>query len=193
MSKNILVFNAHPNTDSFCKALAIQYYEAARTNGAHIKLLHLHQLNFDLNLTSDKKYGAHMEPDLIKIQQEIKQAEHLVFVYPNWWSTFPALLKGFIDRVFIKGYAYEYPENQKFQKPLLTGKTARLIVTMDTPAWYYKWILHQPGHHAMKKSTLEFCGIKPVKITNLTPIKNTSLQQRQKYLAQVAKLGQKMS
>jgi putative NADPH-quinone reductase len=189
MNKKVLIINGNPNPGSFSEALASTYYKAAKSAGATVVLHHLYKLDFNPNLILKNKYGQNLEPDLIQIQQEIKKAEHLVFVYPNWWGTFPALLKGFIDRVFIKGFAYEYPDNQTFQTPLLTGKTARLIVTMDTPAWYYRLIYKQPGHNAMKKGTLEFCGIKPVKITTFSPIKNTSQKQREKYLNKTAELG----
>jgi len=190
--KKILIINGNPNPGSFSEALAKRYFEASKSAGAEVKLYHLHRLEFDPNLTAKNKYGENPEPDLAQIRKDIQWAKHLVFVYPNWWGTYPALFKAFIDRVFIKGFAYEYPDNQRFQTPLLTGKTARLIVTMDTPIWYYRWIYKQPGHNAMKKGTLEFCGIKPVKITNLSPIRNTSLEQRKKYLQRVAGLGKEM-
>ena len=132
-----------------------------------------------------------MEPILVQIQQEIVAANHLVFVYPNWWSTYPALLKGFIDRVFIKGYAYDFKDNNPIRMPLLKGKTARIIVTMDSPVWYYKWIIGAPGHKAIKKATLEYCGIKPVRFTNFSPIKNTDTKRRENYLKKAYLLGQK--
>ena len=58
------------------------------------------------------------------MQQDILWADHLVFVYPNWWSTVPALLKGLIDRMFVPGFAFKYRENSPFWDKLLKGKTA---------------------------------------------------------------------
>ncbi len=192
MTKNILIICGNPNPDSFSWALARQYEKAALKAGADVKAYNLIDIDFEYNLTPQNKYGKNIEASLLTIQEDIKKADHLVFVYPNWWGTYPALFKAFIDRVFIKGFSYEYPDNQRFQTPLLTGKTARLIVTMDTPKWYYRWIYKQPGHYAMKKGTLEFCGIKPVKITSFSPIKNTTAAQRQKYLQKAQELGTKM-
>ncbi len=193
MSKNILIFCGHPDKDSFALSLAQKYYEGAKSKTDKIKLYNLAELDFDLNLTRDKKYGQPVEPILQQIQAEILQADHLVFVYPNWWAIFPAILKGFIDRIFTKGYAYDFIGNNPIRKPLLTGKTARIIVTMDSPIWYYKWFLGAPGHKAMKKAILGYCGIKPVKFTNLSPMKNTSDERRNSYLEKVYKLGQNLS
>ncbi len=191
MALDILIFCAHPDQNSFALALATQYYKGVKSSGGNVKLYNLSTLDFDPNLTRDKKYGGYMEPVLKQIQQEILEARHLVFVYPNWWSTFPAILKGFIDRIFIKGYAYDFKDNNPIRFPLLKGKTARIIVTMDSPVWYYKWIIGAPGHKAIKKATLEYCGIKPVRFTNFSPIKNTDTKRREHYLKKAYLLGQK--
>ena len=191
MSNNILIFCAHPDKESFALALANQYYEGVKSTGGSAKLYNLSDLEFDPNLTRDKKYGGYMEPVLKQIQQEILTAQHLVFVYPNWWSTYPAILKAFIDRVFIKGYAYDFKDNNPIRMPLLKGKSARVIVTMDSPVWYYRWIIGAPGHKAIKKATLEYCGIKPVRFTNFSPIKNTDTKRRENYLKKAYLLGQK--
>ena len=92
---------------------------------------------FDLDFNSILKHGyrqwTELEPDLLMIQQDIVDADHLVFEYPTWWGTCPALLKGLIDRVFLPGFAFKYRDNSLFWDKLLKGNTARLIVTMDTP------------------------------------------------------------
>ena len=125
-------------------------------------------------------------------QNEIKKAEHLVFVYPNWWGTYPALLKGFIDRVFLPKFAFKIQEKSPLPEKLLKGKSARLIVTMDTPLWYYNLIYKKSGHNSMKKSILNFCGIKPVKITAFEPIKSSTEEKRKLWLNKVEKLGELM-
>jgi len=78
-----------------------------------------------------------------------------------------AVLKGFIDKVFLPGFAFQYRNGSVWWDKLLKGRSARLIVTMDTPPWYFRWIYGRPGHNAMKKAILEFCGIKPVKICSI--------------------------
>lgn len=189
MSKKILIINGHPDRESFCHSLAQSYHRGAEASGAQSKLIHLIDLDFNMNLAHGYRRRTELEPDLQAMKDAIGEANHLVFVYPTWWGTSPALLKGFIDRVFLPGFAFKYRENSPFWDKLLKGKSARLIVTMDTPHWYYRWIYRQPGHNAMKKGILEFCGISPIKITSFSPIKSSSDKQRQKWLAKVEHLG----
>ncbi len=187
--KKILIINGHPDKESFCFALAESYKKGAGLSGADCKLVHLIDLDFNPILTFGYRRISELEPDSVKIQQEILAANHLVLVYPNWWATFPALLKGFIDRVLMPDFAFKYHENSPFLDKMLAGKTARLIVTMDTPKWYYYLMNRNAGHNAMKIGVLEFCGIKPVKITSFTPVKSSNEVKRKKWLAEVEKLG----
>src|SRR5690625_6907499 len=78
------------------------------------------------------------EPDIDYARQCIEEADHLVFVYPTWWATMPAILKGFLDRVLLPGFAFEEKERNTDWTQLLRGKTAQLITTMDTPLWVYR-------------------------------------------------------
>jgi putative NADPH-quinone reductase len=189
--KKVLVINGHPDKESFCYALAERYKKGADAAGAECKLVHLIDLKFNPILTFGYRKISELEPDLLNMQQEISAADHLVFVYPNWWSTLPALLKGFIDRVFVPTFAFKYRPNSPFWDKLLKGKTARLIVTMDTPQWYYWLINKNAGHNAMKVGILEFSGIKPVKISSFAIIKSSDATKRNKWLDDVEALGKK--
>jgi NAD(P)H dehydrogenase (quinone) len=190
--KNILIINANPVKNSLSESMAKHYLQAAESAGAQCKLIHLNDLDFDPILHNGYRKSPEMEKDLIQIQQDIKWANHLVLVYPTWWNTYPALLHGFIDRVFTPGFAFKYRENSKFWDKYLTGKSARLIVTMDSPTWYYKLLVGKPGHRAMKKGILEFCGIKPVKITNFGEVKSSTPEQREKWMNKVKELGEQL-
>ena len=187
--KKILIINGHPDTGSFGAALAKSYQNGAQSTGAECKLVNLCELKFDPILHIGYKAQTELEPDLIQVQQDISAADHLVFVYPNWWGTYPALLKGFFDRVLIPGFAFKYHTNNPFWDKLLTGKTARLLVTMDTPPWYYNLGFGKPGHNSMKNCILGFCGVKPVKISVFSPIRSSTDKMREKWLAEVEKLG----
>ena len=191
--KNILIINGHPDKDSFCGELAKGYYNGAEKSGAEIKLINLIELEFSPILKYGYNKRTELEPVLVDIQKEIKKADHLVFVYPNWWGTYPALLKGFIDRVFLPDFAFRYQEKSPFPEKLLIGKSARLIVTMDTLSWYYSLIYCKPGHNSMKKSILNFCGIKPVRITAFGPIKGSNDTKRKKWLEKVENFGEIMN
>ena len=189
--KKILIINGHPDKESFCFALAESYKKGVELSGANCKLIHLADLNFGLNLSKGYRQITELEPGLLKMQQDILEATHLVFVYPTWWGTYPALLKGFIDRIFLPGYAFKYHKHDPFWDKLLVGKTARLIVTMDTPKWYNFLVYKNAGHNSMRKAVLEFCGIKPVKITAFTPIKTSDDKKRKQWLNEVEILGNK--
>lgn len=89
----------------------------------------------------------------------------------------------------MPGFAFHYQEKRPFWDKLLKGKTARLIVTMDTPSWYYLLINRSAGYNAMKIGVLKFCGINPVKITTFSPIKTSDETKRKKWLAEVEQLG----
>jgi putative NADPH-quinone reductase len=188
--KKILVINGHPDKASFCFALAEHYKKGADTGGAECHLIHLIDLQFNPILVNGYRVVSELEPDLLNMQIEILRADHLVFVYPSWWGTYPALLKGFIDRVFLPNFAFKYRKNSPFWDKLLAGKTARLIVTMDTPKWYNFLVYHRPGLNSMKRAILEFCGAKPVKTTTFSPLKSSTDVIRKRWLDEVHDLGQ---
>lgn len=189
MKNNILVILGHPDTNSFCASLAKAYIDGAKSNGSEIRELKLGELKFDPILWKGHKKIQELEPDLVKAQELIQWSSHMVFVYPNWWGSMPALMKGFFDRVLLPGFAFKYRENPQFWHKLLSGRTAHLMVTMDTPPWFYRWIYHRPGHNEMKRTILGFCGIKVVKISEFAQIKGSSHQQREKWVAFAKQLG----
>ncbi len=190
--KKILVINGHPDDKSLCFELARQYKAGAESSGAECELVNLRDLEFNPILESGYRMRTELEPDLLKVQQQILDCDHLVLVYPNWWSTYPALLKGFIDRVFLPDFAFRYRENSVLWDKLLKGKSARLIVTMDTPGWYYWLINKSPGHNSMKKGILGFCGFGPVKITSFHSLRFSTETSRNKWISKVEKLGQEL-
>lgn len=187
--KNILIINGHPDKDSFCSEIAKQYEKFASHNGAIVNIINLIDLDFDLILKFGYKKNFELEPDLIKSQELIKNANHLVFTYPNWWGTYPSLLKAFIEKVFLPDFAFSYQKNSPLPIKLLLGKSARIFVTMDTPKWYYKFIYSQPGHNSMKKSILNFCGINPVKFTTFSVVRKSDEKTRKQWLEKVEKLA----
>lgn len=192
-ARRILVILGHPNSNSLCHHLAEVYTESAREAGFEVQTLRLNELNFDpiLHYNYKEKEKQSLEPDLLKSQKLITDSEHLVFFFPSWWASMPALLKGWIDRVFLPGFAFQYQKDSPFPLQLLKGKSARIIITMDAPTWYYHWFNGAPGLKLLKKGTLEFCGIKPVKYTLLGLIRSASKEKIQSYFKQVEDLGKK--
>lgn len=189
MAKKVLVFLGHPDITSFCAALADAYLKGAKSAEVELKVIKLGELDFDPNLAQGYHQIQQLEPDLVHAQEAIQWAEHIVFIYPNWWGSIPALMKGFFDRAFLPGFAFKYRKNSIFWDKLLSGRTAHLIVTMDTPPWYYRWIYGSPGHHLMKRTILGFCGIKVVKTTEFSIVKDSTLQQRECWVEGVKRVA----
>ena len=190
MSKRILVILGHPVTDSFCGAIASSYVAGARAAKNEVQLISLGDLSFDPVLHNGYASIQDLEPDLVAGKAAIAWAQHIVFVYPLWWGSMPALLKGFIDRLFLPGFAFKYREGSQLWDRLLSGRSAHLLVTMDTPPWYFRWIYRMPGHNQMKRTILEFVGIKPVAVSSFGPIKGSDQKKREKWLAQAKAYGQ---
>ncbi len=190
--KKVLLILGHPNKESLGGSLANSYKNGAIKAGAEVKELCLADLEFDPILHHGYKEIQTLEPDLVHAQELIKWADHLVFVYPIWWATMPALVKGFLDRTLLPGFAFKYRENSPFWDQYLTGKSARLIVTMDSPTWYNYWIYGNAGVKAMKKATLEFCGIKPVKVTAIGQVRFLKSEQIKSWLGKIEKLGEEL-
>jgi NAD(P)H dehydrogenase (quinone) len=193
--KKVLVILGHPRLESYCNALAQAYERGAVAAGAEVKRLALARLEFDPILRTESQarftgeQGRGLEPDLLRAQEDIAWADHLVFVYPSWWGSFPALLKGFIDRAFTAGFGFNYTKGKTLPEQLLKGKTARLIVTMDTPAWWNRFIYRAAGHNAMTRATLHFCGVKPVRITNIGKMRLLDENARKNWLEKIQRLA----
>ncbi|GIV33847.1 MAG: hypothetical protein KatS3mg031_1382 [Chitinophagales bacterium] len=140
--KKILIINDHPDKESYGFALAGAYKKGAMLSGAHLKEIIIRELHFNPNLQFGYRKRTALEPDLIEAQEKIKWAEHLVFIYPVWWGSVPAIMKGFVDRVFLPGFAFKRRENSMYWDKLLKNKSARIISTLDQPAWYY-WLVYR--------------------------------------------------
>lgn len=189
--KKILVINGHPDKESFCAALAEAYKKGAQGSGAEVKEIIVADLRFNPNLQFGYRKRTELEPALLEAREMIKWANHLVWVYPVWWASFPAVLKGFIDRVFLPGFAFKKREGSLLWDKYLKGKSARIISTLDQPVWYYWLINRRPSYWAMKKNILNFCGITPVKATTIGPIRLSKASFRQGWLEKIERLGEK--
>lgn len=187
--KKILLINGHPDAESFNAALFDAYKKGAAKSGADIKEIVVRELVFNPNLQFGYRMRTELEPDLLESIEKIKWAEHIVIFYPVWWGSVPALLKGFIDRTFLPGIAFQKRENSVWWDKLYKGKTGHIISTLDQPAWYYWLVYRQPSNNAMKKLTFEFCGIKPVRTTTIGPLRLSKEIYRTNWLEKLEKLG----
>ncbi|PWJ60275.1 putative NADPH-quinone reductase [Dyadobacter jejuensis] len=190
--KKVLIINGHPDDQSYGAALVEAYRAGGAESGAHVRVLALYELEFKVSLAHGYRKRTELEPDLLEAQRLIQWADHLVWVFPIWWGNMPALLKGFIDRVFLPGFAFAYRDNSVWWDKLLAGRSAHIINTLDQPYWYYWLVNGRPSYHAMKKMTLEFCGIKPVRVTSIGPIRKSSVGFREQWLQKINKMGRQL-
>lgn len=190
--KKILLINGHPDKESFCFALAEAYKKGVSSTGAELKEIIITDLQFNPNLQFGYRKRTELEPDLLDAWEKIQWADHLVWVYPVWWASLPAIMKGFIDRLFLPRMAFQKREGSLLADGLLKGKTARIISTLDQPAWFYWLVNKRPSYWAMSRNTLYFCGVRKIKATTIGPIRLSKPEWREKWIKKVEKLGQKM-
>lgn len=187
--ERILVLDGHPDDDSLCRSLGAAYERGAIEGGAQVRRTVVAHLEFDPILHHGFRKRTELEKDLVQAQQDILWAEHVVVVLPIWWSDMPALLKGFVDRVFLPGFAFKYREKGLLWDKFLKGRSARIVYTQDAPDWYYRFLVGRPVVRILKKGVLEFCGVGPVGVTAFGPVKSSTPQTRGKWIGQLEAMG----
>jgi NAD(P)H dehydrogenase (quinone) len=155
-----LVVLAHPLSDSLCAHLAQQAIAAFRARGADVDMLDLYADDFQPSLTPEER-RLHYEtpalsPDIASLQQRLAAADVLVLVFPTWWFSLPAILKGWIDRVWSPKFAFEHGTPIK---PLLTGlKSCLVVTTLGSPWWIDRIIMRQPVKRVLKMGVVFACA-----------------------------------
>lgn len=187
--KHLVVF-AHPYEKSFNKGIIDVVVGTVKKNGGEVQVRDLYELGFDpvlkgtdlVNLQS----GNYAE-DIKKEQEYIRWADIITFVYPVWWAGLPAMLKGYVDRVFANGFAFANGENGPIG--LLTEKKALLICTTGFPSDLYESIgMHKSMKQTTDQAIFEFCGMEVVRHVFLGAIPYSTQEDRSQYLEKVAEI-----
>ena len=158
-----LIIYSHLNPDSFTKAIVDKVEKVSKEKGDEVKIIDLYGEQFNPILEfPDIEYmfmGKEVPGDVKKYQELVTWADHLTVTYPLWWAQMPAMLKGFIDRVFANGYAFNYGE--KGSGGLLTEKTAQLYICTGNPGEYYEESgMYDAQRRVNDEGIFGFCGIK---------------------------------
>jgi putative NADPH-quinone reductase len=192
MGKRILIVIGHPdsNPGRFCRALAASYSDGAISAGHFVEHIDISQLDFPL-LRSANDFRLGDTPDALRHAAEaVGNAQHLVFVFPLWLGTMPALLKGFLEQILRPGMAFAYSGGQiGVSETLLDGRSARLVVTMGSPSPFRRFLDYAHGLSGMHSHILRFAGIGPVRHTMLGLVGEVDQQQRAKWLRKMRRLG----
>lgn len=192
-TKRIFVLNGHPARTSLSKHFAEIYEQSAQAAGHEVRLTHLSELDFDPDF-GVAGHAPHkpLEQCLEAFQADIDWSEHFVVVTPMWWGGLPAKLKGVIDRTFLPGWAYD-PRNMKMgmPEPLLTGRTARAIVTSDTPTFFFGLLYRKALLRQIKGQIFNFVGMKPAGTTHFAPASTADPKKVEQWAKKVTELGRK--
>lgn len=194
MPRRILIVVGHPDPspDRLCRALASAYAEGAERAGHAVRRIDLALLDFPMLRTMQEFEHGTLPDNLKEAAESVVWAEHFVFVFPLWLGTMPAMLKAFLEQVMRPGVAFAYSDKGGgFPKTLLSGRSARLVVTMGMPAVVYRlWFLGH-GIAGMRRSILGFAGIKPVRETLFGMVANAGDAKRASWLKQMQRLGER--
>jgi putative NADPH-quinone reductase len=189
--KNIVVIQGHPDSARrYGHALAEAYVNGARSAGHAVRVVDVASIDFPLLRNPDRWKSAAPPDSLQPAQDAIAWADHLVLFFPLWLGTMPALLKGFLEQVLRPGFALIY-EGHRFPQKGLTGKSARVVVTMGMPAFWYRWFFRAQGVRGLERSILGFCGVKPVRESFVGLVESKDDAGRRKWLVEMARLGRK--
>ncbi len=192
MTRRVAIIQGHPDTTAghFCHALAEAYLKGACSGGLEARLIDVATMDFTLlRSKADFESGVPYE-SILQAQDAIRWADHLVIVFPLWLGTMPALLKAFFEQTFRPNFAFDYGEAGQVTRKRLTGKSARLIVTMGMPAFIYRWFYCAHGVKVLERNILAFCGISPIRTCLIGSIENMTEARRLKWLQVVRQYGE---
>jgi len=187
----IAVIVGHARKDTYCEALGEAYRRGAEAEGHHVSLFVTSRMKFDPILHEGFTQIQPLEPDLQAAYVALKEADHLVLIFPLWLGTLPAIFKGFLERV-LQPDLVEPSKEGKYIK-FFKGKSARVIMTMGMPGFIYRWYFGAFALRMLKRNILGFIGIAPVRATIHGMMRTASPEKLQSWLADAESLGRKAS
>jgi NAD(P)H dehydrogenase (quinone) len=191
--KKILIFIGHPDaTATLSSEFGLLYETAAKKAGHEVKKIHLAELRFDPILHKGYKEIQALEQDLKNVQEAIKWCDHFVVIYPNWWCTMPALLKGFFDRAWLPGFAFNMRKNKAGKQTMgwykrLKGKSSRVFVLSGTHPFLI-WLAFGDYTNEIKNGILWFAGFR-TRVTRFGPTDQAPEWLKNNWRRKVIRLG----
>ena len=189
MSRRILLIQGHPDASEphLCHALASSYIAGAEDSGHAIRQINVAELDFPL-LRSQKDFETGSVPASLKsAQDDITWAGHIVLFFPLWAGDMPALLKGFLEQIYRPSFTGASASH--FAKKLLSGRSARVVVTMGMPALVYRWYFRAHSLKSLERNILGMVGIAPVHETLIGMASDMKAVDAAKWLDKLKRLG----
>jgi putative NADPH-quinone reductase len=189
MGTRIALVQGHPDPRGahFCHALADAYAAAAAAAGHELRRIEVARLEFPLLRSAADWREAPPCAAIRGAQEAIAWAGHLVVVFPLWLGDMPALLKAFFEQALRPGFAIGEAGPGRMWKKLLKGRSARLVVTMGMPAFFYRLYYRSHSVKSLRRNILEFCGVAPVRTSLIGMVESKSARER--WLEELARLG----
>jgi putative NADPH-quinone reductase len=153
-----------------------------------VREIDLATLEFPL-LRARAEWEQGAAPPAIRAAQEtVAWCEHLVIVFPLWLGDMPALLKGFLEQLLRPGFAFAYAK-KGLPRKLLAGRSARVVVTMGMPAFFYEWVYRAHSVKSLERNVLGFTGFGPVRRTLVGMVEGGKADGNARWLERMRKLG----
>ena len=187
----VAIIQGHPDPAAthFGHALAQAYAGTALAAGHEVKQIQVAALEFPLLRTEQEWRSAAPPASLAEAQRVIAWAGHLLIVFPLWMGDMPAVLKAFFEQVLRPGFALGESKPGRLPAKLLKGRSARVMVTMGMPAFFYRLYYRSHSVKSLRRNILGLCGIAPVR-TSMVGLVGVA-GSREKWLRQAAALGRK--
>lgn len=189
----IVVIQGHPDKapERLCRALGAAYVGSAREAGHDVAVLDLATADFPLLASQSEFSNGSIPLPLVETVQAIRDADHLVMIFPLWLGTMPALVKAFLEQAMRPGVAFANQSGGGFPRKLMRGKSARVIVTMGMPAFLYRWWYGGFGVRGLERNILNFVGFRPVRTSLLGMVESASPARREAWLNAMRSLGRR--
>ncbi|MEC0226160.1 NAD(P)H-dependent oxidoreductase [Paenibacillus alba] len=186
---NHLIVYAHPSEGSFNHAILETAVTGLQKKGHDVVVRDLYAIGFQPVVSSSEIIGG-LGEDIVQEQEHLKWADVITFIYPIWWTGMPAIMKGYIDRVFSYGFAYKYVNG--VQMGLLKGKKAVILNTQGkSHADYAKSGMDQALRLTSDKGIFEYCGFEILYHIFFESVPESDEATRKQWLEQIADMASK--
>ena len=190
-TKPILLIQGHPDGSArhLCHALANAYASGAEAAGHEVRHVDVGSIEFSLLRSQAQWEHSAVTPGIKSAQLAISRAHHIVLFFPLWLGDMPALLKGFLEQVMRPGFAFQKEGGIPFANKALTGRSARVVVTMGMPAMMYRWYFRAHSVKSLERNILGFTGISPVHETLIGQVGQLTDAAAKKWLVKLQEMG----